>query len=233
MLTTRGGLCNDRRFALFDGAGAIINGKREPAVHTIRVVYDAALTSATFTGPAGHAQRMALADSAVIGAWLGPVLGRAVHVRCDDAGGFPDDETAPRPTIISTATLAAVAAWFPGVDVESMRRRFRTNIEIGGVPAFWEDRLYAGAGEEVRFRIGAVAFAGTNPCQRCVVPTRDPDSGTPRDAFAKRLAQQRAATLPEWAQRDRFNHFYRLAVNTRVPPDQAGRAIRVGDAVSL
>jgi hypothetical protein len=116
---------------------------------------------------------------------------------------------------LTVATFATVASWFAGLDVESMRRRLRANIEIDGVPPFWEDALYAAAGETVTIRIGAVTLAGTNPCQRCVVPTRDPDTGAPVYAFAKRLGAQREATLPVWAE-----------------PAQAGRAIRVGDPVS-
>ena len=33
--------------------------------------------------------------------------------------------------------------------------------------------------------------------------------------------------------KSRFNHFYRLAVNTIVPADQAGKTVRVGDEVGI
>jgi uncharacterized protein YcbX len=171
-------------------------------------------------------------DPVELAAWLGRIVGRPVAVRRDDAGGFPDDERAPGPTIVSTATLAAVAAWFPGLDVESVRRRLRANIEVDGVPAFWEDRLYGLAGETVPFRVGDVTLEGTNPCQRCVVPSRDPVTGAVIPAFSKHVAERRAATLPAWAERSRFDHFYRLAVNTRARR-QAGRTIRTGDPVVL
>jgi uncharacterized protein len=39
--------------------------------------------------------------------------------------------------------------------------------------------------------------------------------------------------LPTWAERSRFNHFYRLAINTIVPADQAGKIIRVGDEIEV
>jgi hypothetical protein len=152
-------------------------------------------------------------------------------VRRDENGGFPDDGNAPGPTVVSTATLAAVASWFPGLDVDSVRRRLRANVEIDGVPAFWEDALFGAAGDAVPFQLGAVELAGTNPCQRCIVPSRDPESGEPLPAFAKHVAERRAETLPPWAERTRFDHFYRLAVNTRAAPNQAGRAIRVGDSL--
>jgi len=64
------------------------------------------------------------------------------------------------------------------------------------------------------------------------VPSRDPLTAEVTPAFSKHVAEQRAATLPDWAERSRFNHFYRLAVNTRVP-QAAGRTIRTGDRVVL
>ncbi len=34
-----------------------------------------------------------------------------------------------------------------------MRRRMRANIEIDGVPGFWEDGLFAASGETVAFQL--------------------------------------------------------------------------------
>lgn len=211
-----------------------MNGKVEPRLHGLRVRYDHALRVATITD-AASGERAAFeldGDPAELAAWLSRALERPVSVRRDDAGGFPDDEEAPGPTVISTATLEEVASWFPDLDAESMRRRLRANIELDGVPAFWEDRLYGAAGTVVPFHVGEVRFEGTNPCQRCVVPSRDPLTAEVTPAFSKHVAEQRAATLPDWAERSRFNHFYRLAVNTRVP-QAAGRTIRTGDRVVL
>jgi len=211
-----------------------VNGKVEPRLHGLRVRYDHALRVATITD-AASGERAAFeldGDPAELAAWLSRALERPVSVRRDDAGGFPDDEEAPGSTVISTATLEEVASWFPDLDAESMRRRLRANIELDGVPAFWEDRLYGAAGTVVPFHVGEVRFEGTNPCQRCVVPSRDPLTAEVTPAFSKHVAEQRAATLPDWAERSRFNHFYRLAVNTRVP-QAAGRTIRTGDRVVL
>ena len=210
-----------------------MNGKREARVHALRVTYDAALTEATFMDSASGERRRFTLDSEpeAIAAWLGTIIGRPIALRCSDDGGFPDDESAPGPTIVSTSTLSTVASWFPGLGVDSVRRRLRANIEIDGVPPFWEDTLYGAADDTVVFRIGEVPFEGSNPCQRCVVPTRDPDSGEATPHFAKRVAELRAASLPVWAERSRFNHFYRLAVNTRSVAGQTGRSVHVGDVV--
>jgi uncharacterized protein YcbX len=162
--------------------------------------------------------------------WLGDFFGFAVELRRDEAKGFPDDHKAFGPTITSGASLRAVQSWFPELPLESLRRRFRTNLELDG-EAFCEDRLYGGPDELKPFRIGAVHFNGHNPCQRCVVPTRDPDSGQGVAEFQKKFMERRKADLPSWANAQRFNHFYRFAVNTSVPPGEAGKRLRVGDAV--
>jgi len=139
----------------------------------------------------------------------------------------------PGPTIISTATLEAIASWYPGLDVEEVRLRFRTNIEISGVPAFWEDQLFAEPEDTVNFQMGNVQFMGINPCQRCVVITRDSQTGETDLKFQKTFVTQRQTTLPEWAERSRFNHFYRLAINTRLPVTEAGKKICIGDELRI
>jgi len=234
---TRGrGLAGDREFAMYDESG-LVNGKREPKVHALAVTYRLSVGVAAFASKlTGERFTFALEDDPFeLARWLGSHFGRPIAVRRDSDGGFPDDAAAPGPTVVSFATLEAVASWFPGLDVSGVRTRLRTNIELGGVPAFWEDRLYSRAGAAVAFRVGSVTLEGTNPCQRCIVPSRDPETGSPIVGFAKRVAERRAETLPVWAEASRFDHFYRLAVNTRPAalPLQPGRVIRVGDVVAV
>jgi uncharacterized protein YcbX len=110
------------------------------------------------------------------------------------------------------------------------RRRFRTTLEIEGVPAFWEDQLFAESESSVvRFKIGDVGFEGSNPCARCPVPSRDSHTGAADGVFQKRFSELRRAQLPRWAPADRFDHFYRLATNTRVPSTEQGKLLCVGD----
>jgi uncharacterized protein YcbX len=61
------------------------------------------------------------------------------------------------------------------------------------------------------------------------VPTRDPRSGEPRREFAKTFARRRQETLPRWAPAGRFDHYYRLATNTRPAADAC--KLKVGDPV--
>ncbi|MDP9147562.1 MAG: hypothetical protein M3N22_07860 [Acidobacteriota bacterium] len=151
-----------------------------------------------------------------------------------DPAGTPDDLIARGPTIISTATLEAVAAWFPEIPLDEVRRRFRTTLEIDGVPAFWEDRLFGPEERSmVRFRIADVAFEGSHPCIRCPIPARDPRTSADTVGFQKRFTAQRHAQLPPWSHASRFEHFYCLATNTRVPSAESGKQLRFGDALTL
>jgi hypothetical protein len=98
--------------------------------------------------------------------------------------------------------------------------------------AFWEDQLF---GEEersaVRFRIGEVNFAGRNPCARCPVPPRDPQTGEIIPGFQKTFSDHRRSHIPAWTPEGRFDHYYRLATNTRVAPAQSGTLLRINDLV--
>ncbi len=229
-----GALEHDRRFALVDNEGWAVNGKRFAVVHQIRSSYD----------PSTRVLTLALRDRE--GAWTFHIdddrddlctwfsdhFGLPVKLQEAPETGFPDDTDAPGPTVIAAATLETVAGWFDGLDADECRLRFRANLEIGGVEAFWDDRLYTVDGQSVRFRIGEAVFEGVNPCQRCIVPTRSSTTGEPTRYFQKQFAAKRKETLPAWAEGSRFNHFYRLAVNTRRPDRESAR-IRVGDRVEI
>jgi len=102
-----------------------------------------------------------------------------------------------------------------------------------GAFAFWEDRLFGTANTAVRFAIGDAAFEGINPCQRCVVPLRGPLSGAEDKTFVRRFTELRRQSLPAWSERSRFNHFYRVAVNTGPAGDQGGKIIRNGEPVQI
>lgn len=234
VLLASGALEHDRRFALVDAAGEAITGKRTPAIHLLRSHFDPA-ANRLLLRVEGTAEeqvfdleppRRELAD------WLSDYFDARVSIIENGDGGFPDDSESPGPTVIGSATLAEVATWFPGLTTDNVRDRFRANLEIDGVEPFWEDRLVAEGFGVVRFRIGEAELLGTNTCQRCVVPARDPCSGQPMHQFAQAFAARREASLPAWAPAGRFDHYYRLAVNTR----RSGAlpcTLRVGDEVSI
>ena len=233
-ITAGGILANDRVFAVMDEAGKVVNGKRTARVHQLRAGFSPALNEVSLC-ETGHAtaQSFSLQDRAPLNRWLSDFFGFTVTVQGESEKGFPDDLTAHGPTITSEASLRAIRDWYPELTLESVRRRFRTNLELGGGVAFCEDALYGAPGELKPFAIGDVQFSGHNPCQRCVVPTRDPDQGNPVSEFQKKFMQLRRENLPTWANVSRFNHFYRFAVNTSIPATQSGKILRVGDALKV
>jgi uncharacterized protein len=233
-ITPGGTLENDRIYAIFDNDGRVVNGKRTARVHDLRTSFDAQVKEVRLWQNGESApQQFRLDEPAQIEKWLGEFFGFPVTLRRESQKGFPDDNTAFGPTIISEASLFEIQKWFPDLTVESLRRRFRSNLEIVDGDAFCEDQLFGAPDELKPFRIGAVKFLGHNPCQRCVVPTRDPDSGKGVNDFQKKFMEMRKKFLPEWANAQRFNHFYRFAVNTSIQPSEAGKELYVGDAVGF
>jgi MOSC domain-containing protein len=231
-----GGLELDRAWALYSVDGQWINAKRTTAVHLIRAAYAPDLTSVTLSVP-GDRRKIAPITLAFPGdteraaEWFSAYCEQTVIVRYAREG-FPDDGLAPGPTIVSTASLELVCSWFPGMTLDEARQRFRTTLEINGVSAFWEDQLFgANANYAVRFRIGEVAFEGSNPCARCPVPSRNPHTGADMVGFQKRFSDLRRAQLPPWSPVERFDHFYRLATNTRVASTESGKLLRLGDPI--
>lgn len=233
-----GALAWDRRYAVVDADGAYVNGKREAALHRIATEFDLDAGTVAVGERGGDRERFHLDDDrAALAGWLSAYLGYGVDlVRNDD--GVPDRTDLGGPTVVATGTLERVGEWFD-LDPANVRRRFRANLVVDA-PAFWEDRLYAGQDEVRRFTVGDVAFEGVKPCARCVVPTRDPDTGeaVPED-FRERFAERRRETLPAVADESWYDHHFRLCPVTRPAPAAAGDAtgpvgeLAVGDAVDV
>ncbi|MEM8674229.1 MAG: MOSC N-terminal beta barrel domain-containing protein [Cyanobacteria bacterium P01_G01_bin.67] len=230
-----GALKGDRTWAIFDADGNFVNGKRNRKIHALRSKFEPE-TNQLSLWTLGNNQAATfdlIAEQKLICDWLEVYFGFPVEIRQNLAQGYPDDTVSPGATIVSTATLEEIASWYPELDLVDVRRRFRANIEIAGVPAFWEDRLFTTADKTVKFKLGNVEFMGVNPCQRCVVITRDPLTGQPYPKFQKIFIEQRQKTLPQWAERSRFNHFFRLAINTSLAETEAGKVIQIGDRVTI
>ena len=232
-VTAGGILENDRAYAIYDADGKVVNGKRTPRVHELRCEFDPQIREVRLWQKNEAPTQFQLDSPTPLEKWLGDFFGFAVALRHESQKGFPDDHAAFGPTIVSETSLLEVQKWFPELSLESLRRRFRTNLELTGGAPFCEDRLF-GAPEELKpFKIGDVKFFGHNPCQRCVVPTREPDTGAAISGFQKKFMELRKENLSAWANTQRFNHFYRFAVNTSIPPGEAGKSVRVGNAVEF
>lgn len=233
-VTSGGILLNDRIYAIFDKDGKVVNGKRTTRVHELRCAFDEEIKEIhLWHHGESSPEQFQLDAPEKIEKWLGEFFGFAVTLRREPQNGFPDDRTAFGPTVTSEASLREIQTWFSGLTLDSLRRRFRTNLELVDGEPFCEDRLFGAPDELKPFQIGAVKFFGHNPCQRCVVPTRDPDTGWPVADFQKKFMEMRNKFLPEWANAQRFNHFYRFAINTSIPPSEAGKSLAVGDTVEL
>jgi uncharacterized protein YcbX len=232
-----GGLEFDRVWALYSADGQWVNGKTTAVTHQIRAVFSPTLDSVTLSSevPGITPHKIAFPSGAAVASeWFSAFFKEKIEVRYN-AGGFPDDAVRNGPMLISTATLKTVCEWFPQIDLEEARRRFRTPLEIDGVPPFWEDRLFNESElKPVAFRIADVKFEGMNPCPRCIVPVRDSRNGTEIPGFEKRFSTLRRSHRPSWMRTpDRIKHFYHLGINTCVGPAEVGKTLRVGDAVAL
>lgn len=162
------------------------------------------------TGPDGRAWTWddpGLADA------LAEDLGRPVVLRRDVAG----QQDLERSMLITTqATLKAVAAelgYEGGLDL----RRMRTNVHVDfgdAVPAFAEETW-----EGRELQIGEARFVLLHPCVRCVIPTRDPDSGTKNPQILRHLTRE---------------HGGLFGMNARyVGPATGPARLRLGDAISV
>jgi uncharacterized protein YcbX len=230
-LLSGGALQHDRRWALVDGEGSIVNGGKCQAIHKIRATFDEGCQQVTLSNADREATFSLNNEQTAIADWCGDVLGQTCQLVENREVGFPDDFEASGPTLVSTATLKAVAAWYEDLSLEEIRRRFRANLEIDADAPFWEDRLVGPHDEIRRFCIGDTVWHGLRICQRCVVPTRDAQSGVGSPEFVHQFSRRREATLPQWSPVDRFDHYYRLAVNTKLDSISGKPVLQVGDSV--
>ena len=229
-MTPGGTLEMDREYALMDESGKVVNAKRTAKIHQVRSQFDLSQRRVTLSHPTSEGQSFHLdQDQVALEAWFSEFFGFKILLRQDGHTGFPDDPIASGPTLISEATLETTASWFDGMSIENMRSRLRSNLELSGVEAFWEDHLFSEPYITHGFKLGEVLIYGSNPCQRCIVPTRDQVSGASWPQFQKVLAEQRRASLPDWSDSTQFNHFYRLAVNTKVAASEQGKRLYKGD----
>lgn len=227
-----GALKHDRQFAFVDSAGNFLNGKRNAKVHQLRATFDIEEFSVELSADGRVPQRFSLRDDHEgISAWASEFFRQEVTLVEETERGFPDDMQANGPTLVSEGTLQRVASWFPSISVAETALRFRTNLELSTPEPFWEDQLTGS--EPVQFRVGDVSLLGTGICQRCVVPSRNPHTGEAIPRFGKQFMEHRQTELPAWSPKERFDHFFRLTINTRLAPTCPGGIIEQGSVVEL
>jgi len=192
------GVIGDRTLAVFDehkGAPRRLTARQAPRLLAWRAA------GATITAPDG---RSFAADDPALASALTSDLGRPVTVHADSAG----QQDLPRSVLVTTqATLDAIGeALGSSVELD----RFRTNVHVVlDAPAYAEEQW-----EGTRLRIGEAELEVLHPCERCVIPTRDPTT------------TEKWPELLRWLFRERTGSF---GINAR--PLGAAR-IRLGDAVT-
>lgn len=208
----RRGAGGDRTHALiWAGRDRRLTARQAPRMLAWRARYDVAgeqLDPASpplplLTSPAGAAHEW---DDPELPGVLGRDIGWPVELRRDLAG---QQDLGNSLLVTFAASLDAVtgALGLPAGDV----RRFRPNIHVElGAGAFaeedWEGR---------RLRIGETTLELLHPCERCVIPTRDPDT------------QEKDSRVLMWLLRERRELF---GINARA--SEPG-TVRAGDAVEL
>jgi len=190
LLLEAGGVRENRRFYLVDENGRMVNGKQIGELSELRAEYDDANRTLTVTLPSDERIsgpvrldseiearffKVTLRASVVLGPWSEAIsdhVGRALRlVEADPTRNGVDRGGRGTVSLVSQGSLDRLAAVAGnGGDVDP--RRFRMLIEIDGVEAHGED---AWVGRNVRVGEALVSFNGH--VGRCLVTSRDPDSG--------------------------------------------------------
>ncbi len=235
MVTEGGCFLHDREYAIIDEDGNFINGKSNPLVHTLRsnVDFENEIISLKPASETGWTQFHIQEDKPAIDSWLSDYFGIRATLVQNKTGRFLDIPDISGITVLSSSSLQEVAGWFDHMELEETRKRFRATIEMDGVPAFWEDHLFSEEGKGIEFTAGEVTLFGMSPRARCVVPTRNPETGEVLHAFPKSFSKHRAATVPAWSALKNYGHYYYLTVNCYVPATETGKTIEVGDEIKI
>ncbi len=233
---SKGGcLHHDREFAMTTKDGQFIIGKTDARVHTLRsrVDFDAETISFRHEKEAEWKTFHAVKEKALLHRFLSEFFGMPMELQRNKQGRFLDIPDVSGVTVLAEESLRAISEWFPDMDLDQVRRRFRATLEIEGAPAFWEDQLFSNPGTAIKFSIGEVSLLGISPRARCIVPTRHPATGESYHAFPKTFSLHRGDALPEESQLRAYGHMYHLTVNCYIPPTEVGKWIQVGDSVTL
>ncbi|MDQ2096653.1 MAG: MOSC N-terminal beta barrel domain-containing protein [Tychonema bourrellyi B0820] len=229
-----GALKGDRSFAICDDQGEFVSSQRHNGTCFLRLSFNVSnnIVGLKIQGTEQenffHIDR----ERARIESWLTSYFGFPIKLVENLITGFSDNIAALGPTIISTETIAEIASWFPRVCVNEMRQHLRANIEIGDVPPFWEDQLFAASDEVVRLQIGKVTFEATHPSQ-CIVSTRNSFREEVYPNFQEVFTAKRNKIMPHSARRSPLSHLSQLNINTRVLDRTSEKIIQIGDEVKI
>jgi uncharacterized protein YcbX len=198
-----GGVVGDRRFWLCDESGALYAGKRDGTMLRIRPTWDEETRELTLTFPDGkevtgvvelgeavdaQLYRHPRPSHRVIGPWedtISAYVGRPLTLLWADGGAVDRVPQGGTVSLVSKASLQRLRTEL-GQKSELDGRRFRMLFEIDGIGANEEDEWI---GRSVRIGDTVIVFNGD--IGRCIITSRDPDSGVVDTATLATLAAYR------------------------------------------
>jgi uncharacterized protein YcbX len=194
-------IAGDREFLVLSQDGKLLLTARTPAMLAIEPTWDRARNTLALRFPDGEVVRdtpetgpaasTRMYDGREVPGWIipGPLsaalsgyLGQNVHLfkRAPEQIGHDDQPV----TLMSEASLQALAPEFHGTAPDP--RRFRMTITITGTDA-WAEHGWSGQ----KVTVGEVILRGIAPVPRCVVTTRNPNSGATDARILHALARLR------------------------------------------
>jgi len=230
-ITAGGALIHDREFALFNEDGDYITAETCPKILHIQATYD--LTKQIISLKTSNQKGVFhwLYDRSDLESFFSEYFGFRVAIRRNQVIGFPYNSEHAGPTLISTGTLRQVQSWFPQYDLESIRRRFRINIEVESPIPFWEEQFSAEGRSHKFFRIGKVLLRGRKINRRKDSPSYNPLTGKHDANFLPYFVQKRSETLPNSLKKRGENRYFYLGIHTNIDIDQMEKNISLGDKV--
>lgn len=228
-------LLHDREFAMVAENGRALNGKRSGLVCTLRAEFDIENQTVSFSLRDSNTQHtFSLVDETrPIGEYLSEFFGERVVIVRNTHGRLMDIPDVSSVTLVSEASLQSLRGEFSEHTLYNLRLRFRANLELAGVDAFWEETLIGPPGSGTRFRIGEVEMIAVSPRARCNVPPRDPQTGIPDKEFMRRMVKNRKISLPAESHIPEFGSLYHLTINTFLPDSELGKWLRIGDQLEI
>jgi uncharacterized protein len=188
---TERGVADDRRFHVIDARGRLTNGKRLGVLQQVRPAWDEESAVLSLTFPDRVVEDVVSLGEDNLTVFYGrPVRGRLVEgpwnealsslageplrlVQPSRAGAGIDRGRGGAVSLLSRASLEPLRA-AAGVDGPVDERRFRMLLGVDGVAAHAED---AWVGREVR--VGEAVVVPRGNVGRCLITSRDPDTGRP------------------------------------------------------
>jgi uncharacterized protein len=235
------GMCDDRRLVALDKDGLFITARRHAQLLQLSCIknddgwllqhpsqssaYQIAHNDSfeTITGILWKDTLRALDAGNEAASWLSEVLKVDVRIalwtqqsRYSNKYQLETSFSDASPILVASRASVEQACSWAGLDTDV--RRFRPNIVVEGVDAFDEEKWS-------KFQIGDLIFEVLDACVRCILTTRDPDSG---DAHPKK---QPMKALMENHANDTGQPLF--GMNVKLTKTVENASISVGDEISV